>query len=650
MRPRSIDRPARRFAAVLCACLAVAALAAPAIARRKSDAEGPAAGDAAEGKGDKEGKAKKPKKEAPPPGEVFYPAPLLRIRIELPQEGYMALASSPRNFVRGTIREGNETYTDVGVRLKGSIGSSQPITSKPGFCLKFDKFVKKGRFHGLKKLLLDNSVQDPTYLNELIGNEIFRAAGVPAPRNNHAVVTLNGRKLGLYVVTEAVTHDFLARWFRDASGNLYEGPGDITKPNLDVDSHGGASDRSDLKELAEACKERSSALRLEKVGKLLDIERFLSFAAVEAITCHWDGYVSGKNNFHLYHDPSSGHFVFIPHGTDQLFQNPGYPIMPQSTAIVAQAILKTAVGRRQYRERLKTLVDTVFDPDAIDKKVQEVLARIKPYVQEGGFAGLFRHAMTSQDFTRRVADRARNIRDQLAGNVVSMPLQPVGPALAFDANGIARFRGWSQQMMGSGAPEFQQLAGKGEHGGSVLATVIRSGTDCRASWRKTVFLPPGRYVFSGRVRCQGVVPSGGTMLNDTSLGGVDLRISGDQPAKKLVGDSGWTDSSFEFEIEAEEDLQGPQPVNKVTLVCELQASRGAAWFDEGSLQLRRMPDASRGTAPRERNAGRLVEKPAGAGPAGPAATPSGRRFADPTGDPSDPMPLDPPAVARPMPQ
>ena len=49
-----------------------------------------------------------------------------------------------------------------------------------------------------------------------------RAAGVPAIRCTHALVKLNGRDLGLYVFTEGYTKDFLAQYFKDASGDLYE--------------------------------------------------------------------------------------------------------------------------------------------------------------------------------------------------------------------------------------------------------------------------------------------------------------------------------------------------------------------------------------------------------------------------------------------
>ena len=93
------------------------------------------------------------------------------------------------------------------------------------------------KFHGLKKLMLNNSIQDPSYLNERICGYLFRQAGVPSPRTGHALVVLNGKKLGLYVTKQDFGKDFLKRWFKDASGNLYDiNPGREVSEEMRLDS------------------------------------------------------------------------------------------------------------------------------------------------------------------------------------------------------------------------------------------------------------------------------------------------------------------------------------------------------------------------------------------------------------------------------
>src|SRR5688572_3184624 len=115
--------------------------------------------------------------------DLFKDCVIPDVQIEISREGMSALGQSGRKYVRATVREGKTVYTNVAIRLKGGPGSFRPINDqKPAFTLNFDKFAPGQTFHGLKKIHLNNSVQDSSYLHEKISREIFDAAGVPAPR------------------------------------------------------------------------------------------------------------------------------------------------------------------------------------------------------------------------------------------------------------------------------------------------------------------------------------------------------------------------------------------------------------------------------------------------------------------------------------
>ena len=51
----------------------------------------------------------------------------------------------------------------------------------------------------------------------------MRNAGVPASRCSHAFVEVNGRDLGLYVVKEAFSKDFLGYFYNNTDGDLWDG-------------------------------------------------------------------------------------------------------------------------------------------------------------------------------------------------------------------------------------------------------------------------------------------------------------------------------------------------------------------------------------------------------------------------------------------
>src|SRR5688572_1955805 len=158
--------------------------------------------------------------------EIFTNGVVPRIQLTISPEGIAALRVSPRQYVKAVVREGTNVWREVGIHLKGAVGSFRGIDGKPGFTVSFEKFAPEQRFHGLRKIYLNNSVEDASYLNELVGSELLRAAGLPAPLVTHAVVEMNDKPLGLYVLKEGFAEEFLARHFRHPDGNLYDiGPG-----------------------------------------------------------------------------------------------------------------------------------------------------------------------------------------------------------------------------------------------------------------------------------------------------------------------------------------------------------------------------------------------------------------------------------------
>ena len=154
--------------------------------------------------------------------EAFFADPTVRLfDLSVSQESLLALAASPQSYVPGEIKEGETLLVRIGVRLKGSRGSFRELEQKPGFAIKFDEYIEGQSYRGFKKLLFNNSVQDSSYVSELLATGLFRDAGLPAARVTHARMRLNGRDLGLYVVVEAMNKDFLKHNFGNAKGNLY---------------------------------------------------------------------------------------------------------------------------------------------------------------------------------------------------------------------------------------------------------------------------------------------------------------------------------------------------------------------------------------------------------------------------------------------
>ncbi len=360
------------------------------------------------------------KPEQPDPSEAFFVMErVLEVSIEIAPEDWDILRHQTRTFedlmaeiekynlsqpfadiydwfsatvtvsVDGVTTDG-ETYTEVGVRKKGFLGSQSD--TKPSLKLRFDKYVDGQALGGvIERMTLNNSVQDPSMVNTCLAYQAFAAAGNPAPRCNFATVTVNGKELGLYVHVEEIKAPMLARHFDSAEGNLYEGIiSDFTpthRGTIEKKTNEDADDWSDVDAVMAALQDPSDA-GLEALAELVDLDRFLSFWATESLVGHWDGYTGDRNNYHFYREPD-GKFVFIPWGVDDVFHlkddpNPFDNVSDPPPSVLALAAIPNRLynipeWRAKYAARLKEILDAVWNEDELLSSVDRMAAIVQEH-------------------------------------------------------------------------------------------------------------------------------------------------------------------------------------------------------------------------------------------------------------------------------
>lgn len=262
---------------------------------------------------------------------IFDTSVLHRVDIVVAAEHLNALEHDLLQRVPCTFTIDGAAFPVSGIRKKGGLNSLTPLDDKPAFSVKLDEFRTSQRLGSVDKIILNNGRQDTAFLNEHLGYEICRRAGLVAPRTAHALVTFNGEPNGIYVLREAVDRQFLERHFGpgDAHGNLYEGSCPYDDPCTDFlrfprrmelkRENEEARKRDDLYDLIALIETTPDSVWIEAVSRHLDLDGFITAYAVSALTNHWDGYAWNMNNYYLYHRPSDDRFVLIPHGMDSLF-------------------------------------------------------------------------------------------------------------------------------------------------------------------------------------------------------------------------------------------------------------------------------------------------------------------------------------------
>ncbi len=320
-------------------------------------------------------------------------------------EGYGAL----RPYVPGTFRyvspDGEEVVVleDVGIRLKGNY-SFKALGEKASFKIKFSEFVDGQRFKGIRRLTLNNLYQDPSTVRERLAYLVYREAGLDASLCNHARVYLNGEFYGLFANVQSIDETFLEQHF-DAppDGNLYDtllkpdGTGSVDLIAEDMaffeleTNEGEAEDWSDFTELMAVLAGPSETF-YEDILPMVDMDAFLTFAAVQAVIADWDGYCGNMNNYKLYHELVRDRFLLIPWGTDQTFNMWGfhdnfldYSIdhyrARSNNGILYDKCFNNVQCREDYLARVEEVVD-LFEGLNLEGELNAILNQSTPSVYE----------------------------------------------------------------------------------------------------------------------------------------------------------------------------------------------------------------------------------------------------------------------------
>jgi hypothetical protein len=281
------------------------------------------------------------------------------------------------------------TVDEAGIRQKGGQNSLTNLDTdlslpKPSFSVSLDELNENGDLYGLRKIILNSAVQDPSFFHQHFGSDLAQKAGLPAARAAHGLVNLNGVPLGIYIVTESIDTEFLGRVFgsNNDQGNLYEGrKTDFTEvAQMELKDEDDERYRDDLQALADVVLSTPPADIAGAVGARMDLDRFITALAFETAINHYDGFAYNRNNFYLYNNPADDRFVFIPHGMDRIVtlpvDDPGQDdtLGDEVEALLPQLILQNPDLAAAYEAELARIANELWDLPSLFAEIDRVAA------------------------------------------------------------------------------------------------------------------------------------------------------------------------------------------------------------------------------------------------------------------------------------
>ena len=327
---------------------------------------------------------------APPPtagspsaNDLFDPATIQDIHLTVNTRDWVQLKEEFREdtYYLADVRWRDKVVRNVGIRSRGSGTRSG---TKPGLRVDFNRYSAGQEFLGLKSVVLDNHLQDPSMIRERIAMLLFEEMGIRAPRETHARLFVNGDYVGLYALVESVDKHFLKRQFGEDDGFLYEFkwrevPYHFEYLGSDLEPYAGIfapqTHENDsmsalfrpIREMVWAFGESSSGQFLSAANEHMDLDKLMTYIAVENFLADADGILGnwGMNNFYLYRFENTTRHQLIPWDKDSSFRSITYDIWDKiGTNVVVRRAMDESALRAAYAGALQRCAEIAMRADS----------------------------------------------------------------------------------------------------------------------------------------------------------------------------------------------------------------------------------------------------------------------------------------------
>ena len=271
-----------------------------------------------------------------PAAEELTPPPPILPPAQTPAEIPMDEAE-PQPFFQppqgGTPPQGFQAPADGampgGQGFGGGMGNPDRKTDPDGqanvpYLIRFDKYVSGQSYQGYEYLSIRNygTSYDAAMLQEPVTNDMARLVGLPATDTAYAGVVINDNPAELYVISEIIDEDYLAKTFENPNGVLYKAEvgstlsyqGEDPSAYADSFSQETRENEADLAPLIAFMRfldQADDATFEQQLPAYLDVDAFATYLAVNDLLVNTDSMLGMNNNYYLYWDDAAERFTLL---------------------------------------------------------------------------------------------------------------------------------------------------------------------------------------------------------------------------------------------------------------------------------------------------------------------------------------------------
>lgn len=354
----------------------------------------------------------------PPLGHVFDDAQIPRIDILLPADSLdllLALGNEYSNYeyhATFIFNNGSEvdTLENVGLRLRGNTSRTSP---KKSFKISFNTYQAGRKYKGLEKMNLNGEHNDPSISRSKLGWDLLRQMDIPGSRSNHIRLYINDGYRGVYLNVEHIDEEFVQKRYGNQVGNLYKclwpatleyisnNPSDYkwesnNRRTYDLKTNKAADNYSDLAEFIDVLNNTPTDQLECELETVFNVNAYLKIIAFDIMTANWDGPIYNKNNFYLYHNPSTDLFEYIPYDLDNTMGIDWFNIDWATRNLynwsksgeprpIYNRLMEVPVYRERFTYFVEKFIDQFLDPAPLFANLELQKESIEPFVVDDPF-------------------------------------------------------------------------------------------------------------------------------------------------------------------------------------------------------------------------------------------------------------------------
>ncbi|HEX7859205.1 MAG TPA: CotH kinase family protein [Verrucomicrobiae bacterium] len=329
-------------------------------------------------------------------GKVDSKLPIYEIKIAPAHIEQMDMNPRGEQTYPATFTANGVAYENVKIRYRGQWGRTWP--KKP---LKIF-FNDDKQFDDQKRLNLNSSFRDPSFIRETVAYHVYRTAGVPSSRSQLVRVHMNGEFRGLYVQVEQPDKSFL-KWHNLKGAAIIKANskmkasdertyGDLDEFRMHYEQETD-KDEDAFPQLKKFCDKMENAKNADEFfEKNVDLEKYVNYLAASALCQNWDGY--NKNHFMVLDRDGSKKWFVLPWDLDRAmgdhwdwsFGRADLPIALGTEEIPAvtgwnrmqDRFFSSPKLRARLADRIQGLLEKEFTTEKLDPIIDQLHASIRP--------------------------------------------------------------------------------------------------------------------------------------------------------------------------------------------------------------------------------------------------------------------------------